>query len=328
MKTKKIILSVYLASFAFFVYAQRVDVPQVFVATSEEEMYKLYDQMLDSARLSNRFLYPGNVERFSFGFFYEFEDRDTILKLVQRCEWKRDDEYICSRSYRGYISNSLSIDFYGRIFNYLKQLDVIENYYIKDDINQLLTPISNIIIKQYESGELNEEDNIKARLLIEETMLRIINGDHNYRGLISYHNYITDNIRKALVDVIENPFYPKEYLDFYMSRQNTSSIDTIGIPESTKEKVLKNRLYSLTEKELKDHLRLSSFLFYQELGKEWGGLSAKEAYLERKRREFYQKGYLPIRDIEEYAHQKDDGLLIKHLKEFKKKYPDYPLKYF
>jgi hypothetical protein len=57
-------------------------------------------------------------------------------------------------------------------------------------------------------------------------------------------------------------------------------------------------------------------------------LSTGQAYLKRKRDEFREQGYLPINYIEEYAYKKQDKLLIKHLKEFKKKHPDYPLRYF
>ena len=64
MKRKRIILTVYLTVFACITYAQRTDVQQIFVATSEDEMYKLYNQMLDSARLSSWYLNPGNIERF------------------------------------------------------------------------------------------------------------------------------------------------------------------------------------------------------------------------------------------------------------------------
>ena len=330
MKKKKIIITMFTLLCAYLMYAQRIDRQERFVAASEEAMYKLYNQMLDSTRLSNWYLNPGNVERFGFGFYddYEIESKDTIMKFVQDCEWKNKDEYICERLYWVSISNCMSIDFYGRFLDYLKQLDKIENYYIKSNINSPLRPIMDIIINQYESGKLNKQDSIKARRLIEETLLRIINDRHIYSIVKKYDKYTTDKIRQALVNVIENPFYPAEYLDFYMSKQDTLSIDTVGIPNSTKEKIIKERLYSLTKEDWLYYPRFSNFLYYKNLGEEWGGISSGQAYLKKKKDEFCEKGYLPINYIEEYAYQKNDELLIKHLKEFKKKHPDYPLKYF
>jgi len=334
MRNKKIILIAVITLLSCYLQAQHKDVQQIFVAISEEEVYDLYNQMLDSARLSNWFLYPGNLELFGVSRFKEIESKDTLMKFVQRCDWQSKDKYICDRFYRSYISNNMPIDFYERFLKYLEQLNKIENYFIKEDIINPLYVIRTILINQYESGKLNKEDSIKARGLIEEIILRLINDDHNYRGLIPYKElgiydkYMTDKIHQALINVIENPFYPTEYLDFYMSKQDTLSIDTVGIPNSTKEKIIKGRLYSLTKEDWIYYPRFSEFLFYKKLGEEWGGLSSGQAYLKRKRDEFREKGYLPINYIEEYAYQKQDKLLIKHLKGFKKKHPDYPLKYF
>ena len=343
MEKKRIILTVYLIVFTCIVYAQRIDVQQVLIATSEEEVYKRYDQMLDSARLSNRFLSPsGGVvydDYFAFGYFYEITSKDTVMKFVQECSWQRNDEYICERFYRSYISNSMPIDFYERFLTYLKQLDRIENYFIKQYSTNPLYAIKNILIKQYESGNLNKEDSIKARRLIEETILRLVNDEHNYRGMISYHKYITDTIRQALVNVIENPFYPTEYLNFYMSQQDTTFLDTTGIPANIrlvwKEHFTPEELQTY-EKERPLYIRLERFRTYERIGKkEYNGLSAGQAYLRRKKEKFREKGYLQINYIEEYAYQKQDKLLIEHLKAFKKKhleefnkqYPYYPLKY-
>ena len=327
MKTKKILLLVMLV-FACLAYAQRIDKQEIFVATSEEEMYKLYNQLLDSSRVSNRFLSPSGgmySDYFGFSFFYELESRDTIMKIVQRCEWKSNDEYICDRFYPSYISNSMPIDFYERFLNYLEQLNRIENYFIKDNINGLLFPILRIVINQYESGILNNQDSIKARELIEETILRLINDDHNYRSLRStYDKYMTDNIRQALVNVIDNPFYPTEYLDFFMSQQDTTFLDTTGIPPNIhprfKERLTPEEL-EIYEKELPLLKRLQNFRMYERIGREeYNGLSAGQAYLQRKRDWFYEKGYLQINHIEDYANEKQDELLLKHLKEFKKKH--------
>ena len=336
MKIKKMMLPICLAFFTCLTYAQRVDTQEVFVATSEEEVFRLYNQMLDSARLFHAFMdLPAHTEPFSFGFLdreRELEGRNTILKFAQDCRrglWNGVWEYRCDRFYWMYISNSMPVDFYGRFLSYLEQLDVIENYFIKHLINRPLFPILEILIKQYEQGKLNEADSIKARILIEETMLRLINDMHDFFRSTRHHKYVTDNVRQALINALENPFYPTAYLEFYMSQQNTSSIDTVGIAEDIMRMGINSRpSRRLTEEEFEDYFRAVRFASYQRLGEEWGGLSAEEAYLERKRREFRQQGFLPINSIARYAHEVQDELLIKHLKEFKKKHPDYPLEHF
>ena len=334
MKKRKFVLTVYLALFACWGYAQRMDTQEIFIATSEKEMYQLYAQMLDSARLSNYFLSPNPmIDRFGFSVFEEIESKDTIMKFVQLCRKNSREDYICKRGYSTYISNCMPVDFYERFLIYLKQMDKIENYYIKSHIYSPLHPVVRIVIKQYESGNLNKDDSIKARQLIEETLLTLINDNHNYRGLLRYDKYITDNIRRALVDVLENPFYPTKYLDFHISQQDTTCLDTVGIPPNIA--TLRRKAHFTPEelevykRDLPLYERLQRFLNYERMGKiEYNGLSAGQAYLQEKRDWFTAKGYLPINEIAKYAYQKQDELLIKHLKEFKKKHPDYPLEHF
>lgn len=325
MKTTTLLLA--MLFFTCLGYAQRIDKQTIFVATSEEEVYKLYDQMLDSLRITSEFLQQNREglrdDNFVFGYFEEIEGSDTIMKFVQNCKWQSDGEYICRRFYRSYISNSMPIDFYERFLKYLKQLDKIENYFIKGCINTPLFPIIDIIEKLYESGNLNKEDSIKARRLIEETILRLINDNHNYRGFIeykgeiTYDKYMTDKIRQALVNIIKNPFYPKEYLDLYMSLQDTVCVDTTGIPAYIRTK----SRWKFTAEEWAYAKRLDEFELYEEIGKEeYNGLSAGQAYLQRKKEKFREKGYLPIKYIADYAYQKNDKLLIKHLEKFKKKH--------
>ena len=326
--------------YSFLVYAQRIDVQQIFAATSEEEMYKFYDQMIDSARLSNRFIHSDDSTRpFNFGFFEEIESKDTLIKFVQEC-WVRRGDYICARFYWIYLSNNMPIDFYGRLLDYFRDVKRRENYFLKIESIKLLDPIIRIIIKKYESGILDEQDSIKALQLIEETLLRLINDAHDYTWLLShkytwlliFDKYITDNIRQALVRVIENPFYPEEYLDFYLSQQDTTVLDTIGIPANIRPQWRPRftpEELQIYEEELPLFERLQRFLRYERIGREeYGGLSAGQAYLRRRQDGFGDKGYLNIRYIEDYAYHKNDELLIKHLKEFKIKHPDYPLRYF
>lgn len=256
MKHKSILLVIYITFFLRLANSQHIDIQKVFVATSEKEVYEIYNQMLDSARLSNYFLEPHPmIEKFSFGYFEEIESKDTLMKFEQECR-KNFQDHICQRVYWSYLSNNMPINFYEHFLLYLKQLDRIENYYIKSSINGQLLPIMRIMINQYESGKLNEQDNIKAQQLIEETMLRLINDNHNYRWLTNHDKYITDKVRKALVNVIQNPFYPVEYLDFYMSQQDTLKVDTVGIPDYIKKKYEKERFYA---DEIAYYERLSRF---------------------------------------------------------------------
>jgi hypothetical protein len=117
-----------------------------------------------------------------------------------------------------------------------------------------------------------------------------------------------------------------------MSHQDTLCIDTVGIPANIRPKwkvQFTPEELQIYERDLPLYMRLQKFLMYAKIGKEeYGGLSAGQAYLQREKDGFYEKGYLPINYIEEYAYKKNDELLIKHLKEFKKKHPDYLLKYF
>jgi hypothetical protein len=309
------------------VYAQRKDVQKIFVATTEQEVFLLYNQMLDSARVSNRFLSPSRGTKndyFAFGFFKEIASKDTLIKIVQSCRQTKNN-YTCKRFYQPYITSTMSIDFYERFLDYLEKINITENFFIKDEINRVLIPIRRIIIKQYESGKLTARDSNTAKRLIESTILKLIKNNHNYRGLFNYETYITDTIRQALVDVIKNPFYPTEYVDFYMSKQDTLSIDTVGISNYAK---IRNWM-TLSGDSLANYQRMLHFQTYEKIGREkYNELSAGQAYLQSLKDDFYEKGYLPIKDIEEYAYQRKDEILIQHLKEFKKKHPDYPLKYF
>jgi hypothetical protein len=165
---------------------------------------------------------------------------------------------------------------------------------------------------------------------MEKATLVMINDSHNFNVVLEY-KYVTDNIRQALANQIDNPFYPPEYLEYHLSKQKPFVVDTVGIPQDFIEKRLSKNHTSfrtLTREELDWDTRLSKFRYYTQLGEEWGGLSAEDAYWERKRRVIYDKGYLPINFIAEYAHKNNDELLIEHLKQFKQKHPDYPLKYF
>ena len=333
-KCRKNISIICLAFFVITVYAQRADRQQIFVATSEKEMHQLFNQMLDSARVSNVFLSPClfRVDWFGFALMREIESRDTLMKFAQCCLESSREGFICDRFYWGYISNSMSIDFYGRFLDYLRKLNTTESYFVKSRVNFPLFLVIRIIKRQYESGELNEQDSVQARQLIEETLLRMINDDHNYRMLVEFHEYVTDSVRQALINVLENPFFPAEYLEFFMSRQDTLHLDTISIPQHLRQRVFYDMRGEFTAEELVYIDKMNVFWSLDRTGREiFGGLSAGETYLKGRKRFFEalgQTGFLPVNHIARYAYKKRDELLIKHLKKFRERFPDFPLEHF
>jgi hypothetical protein len=319
MKMKNILLLTIIALFPFSAYSQCAEL----FATSEEEVYKLYDRLLDSARLSNKCIYPDPYiqDRFGITFIEEFYGADTIMKFEQSSRSKN--------VYNPYLSCDMPIDFYKRLFDYWAGIDIKENYCMKFSFIRQFSTIKDLLIRWYESGKFNKQDSIKAFNLIERAILESIIRGHNYTIMLwTDDKYITDKIRNALIDVIEHPFYPTEYYDIFMSYQDTVHLDTVGIPDTIKMKYLKNSaLYNFSTEERSYWERLSSFFLYEKKGKEQG-LSPGQAYLKQVSAWCTDKGYLLINEIAEYAYRRQDELLIKHLKEFKKKHPDYPLEYF
>jgi hypothetical protein len=331
MKTKMILLAINVVMCFLSMSAQRIDVQNVLVATSEKEMYKLYDNMIDSLRLSNRCLCPTVINVFGFSFFRELNGTDTVMKFVQNC--KKDlGEYTCYNFYQAYLSCDMSMDFYDRLLDYFaKIVDTKENYCIRDQFVDEYAILKRMLVKRYESGKLlNGEDSLKALKLIERTILDGITKGHLYFSALleTDDKYITDKVRDALINILNDPFYPTEYYEIFMSYQDTSFADTTNIPDATKLKYYKKRNLHPSPDESVYYSQLSKFSWYEKTGKKQG-LSPGQAYLKHISSYFgRQKGYLDIYIIERYANKKQDELLIKHLKEFKKKHPDYPLKYF
>ena len=311
--------------FFSLLHAQRVDIQSKFFATTEEEMYSLFNQMLDTIRIERNC--DEEILGNPLGFYHIMESKDTLIVFAQSCNWYGSDEYICNRfSYDSYMSNNMPIDYYKRFLDYLEKVESnSDDYYVKRCTYMPFFSIKEILVKRYESGKLNEQESAKTRSLIERTMLMSVNIVYSYSALIYYDKYMTDNIRKALIKKIKNPFYPTIYFDSYMSQHDTICIDTVGISDEIKRK---HKNYSWSADEYKHIARLNKFYHYKNMGDYWGGLSPGQAYLKEKEDKFFEKGYLPINEIAEYAYRRKDELLIKHLKEFKKKHPDYPLEYF
>jgi len=312
--------------------SQRADTLQRLVATTEEEVFEILDQMLDSMLVSKQYINPEHDDNaFVFGWAQEISSQDTLLLIKQGFDFGGS---VDERFYRSAFSNCQPVAFYERLIKYFitpKSIVPKENPHLNiKPVHQLLT-IRRILIKLHKSGKLSEKDKVEAFKLIEQATLGLITVGRNYVNRGDYDEYVTDNIRQAFIDVLENPFYPTEYLDFYMKQQRDTLyvVDTIGIADVTKEKIMNGRFYHLTAEEQASNLsRYYRYLRYKELGKEWGGLSPGQAYLEEKRRECPYTGYLDIDSIAEYAYRVQDKLLIEHLLKFKEKHPDYPLKYF
>ncbi|NMA82225.1 MAG: hypothetical protein GX966_09735 [Jeotgalicoccus halophilus] len=317
---KHIIISVIFATFSFLLQAQSKAVQQVLFATTEKEMYKIYEQLLDSTLL---------LKEASIGnHFQEIESNDTLVKFEQYCYWHVNGDYICERnSYFSYISNSQPISFYENFLDYLVKLGQNDNYFYKRFSTSPLSAIGNILIRKYEAKKLSQKESKEVLELIEKITLRRINNAHDYWFLYGDNKYMTENIRQALINVIEHPFYPESYLDFYLNEVvDTTVLDTTGIPLEIQKKYKKWKGLYVSGNSDYDS-RLASFHFYKRMGDELG-LSPGQAYMEEKKKAFQEKGYLDINAIADYAYKTQDTLLIKHLKEFKKEHPDYPLRHF
>jgi hypothetical protein len=331
MKAIKVLLTLSIALFFGYTYPQCIEL----FATSEAEVYELYDRMLDSVRTTNDCLYAtgslSDASVFSLSFFEEMNGTDTIMKFEQYCKERyntpsMDNFYIAS------LSCDMPMDFYERFLDYFASLDTRENYCIRKSFVRDYSSLKDMLVKRYESGRLlNKEDSLKALKLIERTELENITRGYLYpSGRDIDDKYMTDKIRMALVNVIKHPFYPKEYYEIFLSYQDTSFADTTNIPDTTRIRLKYRENYGVTAffypEERDYYVQLNRFFWYEGEGRR-EGLSPGQAYLKYISSFFHQKGYVRIDIIEEYAYKRQDELLLKHLKEFKKKHPDYPLKY-
>ena len=95
-------------------------VPNKFIALTEAEVYKLYDQMLDSIKVSGGHVHQNandyDYDFFSFIFFDNIDSKDTIMRVEQ------DFLSLGGRTYFAYISNCMPIAFYERFLDYLKEI--------------------------------------------------------------------------------------------------------------------------------------------------------------------------------------------------------------
>jgi hypothetical protein len=335
---KKVFISIAL-SIACLMQAQQTDIKKRFVATSEKEMYALCELMIDSTIRTETdclYLYTHENERLGMALLHlkRIDNTDTLMMFVQNCGLPMfSDPDFCTNVYFTYISYCMPVAFYARFLDYLKKLRKSKNYHEKNFSFEPLSSIRNILREQYESGKLSKKDSDRALKLIEEISLVNIEEEGDFSFIRwKFDRYMTDKIRKALAHAVDNPVHSSDWLDSYMSLQDTACIDTTGIPANIRPRWKKQftpEELEVYEKEFLLYLRLQKFLIYERIGREeYNGLSAGQAYLQEKRDQFYDKGYKNINTIAEYAYKKQDELLIKHLKAFKEKHPDYPLNYF
>ncbi len=332
---KKIVILLIMSLWSSMLLAQQANnVPKKFVATTEKEMYQLLEKMIDSTLIEKK---NHHQSENLWGYYFEaslsissnyINNTDTLLMFIQDCDENKLSESKCNNEYYASISESMPIAFYERFLNYLDGLRKSDNHHKMWYSFPPLSDIRMILIKQYESKTLNKADSEKALRLIEKISLIKIRDEHYYVYLIvdeaEPSEYMTPKIREALVNAIENPYYPKDFLNSYMLLQDTTFLDITNIPDSIKI-MHKKKPQIMTEYSTK----LSTYNWYQELGKyKYNGLSAGQAYLEEKRKSFSLQGYSGIEDIARYAYKHNDKILIKYLNEFKKKHPDYKVRYY
>jgi hypothetical protein len=300
--------------------AQTKPTQKVLIAKTEKEMYEMYRQLLDSS------LY---YKQQTFSTFRPLSSADTIMRIEQKCYWYGGfpEEFVCENWYNVFLSNAMSLDFYERFLYYLDNYRGTNNIFYMGYSNGPLYLLREGFIKHYESSELSRADSIKALDLIEKTTLLIVNDSYNYEFLYGKPKYITDFIREALINAIKNPFYPKRYLDYYLKEVvDTMRVDTTGIPiDIRNEFVKRSGIYTSGNSDY--DYRLNSFYHFKEKGDELG-ISPGQACIEERKQNFIYKGYLHINVIADYANRTQDTLIVKYLKEFKKKHPDYPLRHF
>jgi hypothetical protein len=138
---RKIMFSLGIMMLPLLLYAQK-DIPNKLSAVSEEAVYKLYEQMLDSAIVFN----ASPISNY----FREIENSDTIMKFEQYCYWYRGEDFVCDRNiYDAYISNKMLIVFYEKFLNYLKNLWNNDNIFYKYYSRYPIRTIRNILISTY-----------------------------------------------------------------------------------------------------------------------------------------------------------------------------------
>jgi hypothetical protein len=308
----------------------------VFVATTEKAMYQLIERLQDSVLQRDYYNEYKNKSDY-FDYVYYAIESDTLMQIKIDCPTMSGKLY--NNFYSVYLSNKMSVSFYDNLFRYAKKLIESQNLYIKGYGFSIGICTGKIIKEQYKSTKLNKADAVKAKKMIEQMSLWNFDDSAGFSDLAFYDRNdsvfqnvseykVTEEIRKELIKAIKNPYYPNYYLDFYMSRQDTSFMDITGIPTAFKEKYNKRNDYSDPTEE-KYAMHILYFNRYKAIADyKYGGISPGKAYLEERKDGYRKKGYKNINNIAAYAYRVQDQILIKHLKEFKKKHPDYSLEYF
>lgn len=291
-------------------------------ATTEKEMYKIYEQFLDSMihfKIDNRI---------TSIWLRTLKSKDTLMILERYCIIPfgyGGQRY--ETSYGMYISDTQPISFYQRFLIYLESLWREDNTYYKNVSCGPLVELRQMFIKKYETEELSAKERKAVFEIIEHTTLRLIKNSRYYYFLFRIdERYVTKKIRQALVESIDNPFYSESYWDFYFQKGfvDTMTIDTTGMPAyiiKLAPKYPKPPYIHIKEEYQQSVSKLYKFYKYEEMGRELG-LSPGQAYIADAKKRFRRNGCTDINPITEYAVIKKDTLLIEHLKEFRRKHPD------
>jgi hypothetical protein len=329
---RRIKLLILFLIFPSLLFSQSGKTQWIKVVTSEEEFYRVYEQMIDSARIFKKQAISVSIR----GFF----DTDTIFKIFNPFDNSFYKHFqpnpCCLRKipyYEGRLSLNMPLDFYERLYDYLDSLYKTGDYYNMFASIEPLNVMKKACINYLESDKLSYNDSLRAYQLLQKVLIRIARDANDFYFLrdTNMDKYITDTIRKILIEKVKNPFYPDFYVNYYMSLiapDTIAIIDTSGIPEEIKNEfpyyfhVIKfKKKYG--DKLFKDYdIRLNRFYYLEDLGKEMG-ISPGKAYLWKKIKKYPYRGFLHLYPILHYAKMNNDTLLLRHLNEFKKKYPSY-----
>ncbi len=143
MKTKLIFSLAVMMLFSSMALAQNRYAVETLVATTEEDVYKLYDRMLDSTRLSNRFIISDpsndNINYFGMVVVREMNSRDTMMLFDRREN---------TRIWRSYISNGQPIAFYGRFIDHIQKAVKRESIFVRREATDPLRIIRRILVNR------------------------------------------------------------------------------------------------------------------------------------------------------------------------------------
>jgi hypothetical protein len=288
-------------------------------AKSEIEVYQIFEQLLDTTI---------RHKKMSFFSVKLFNSKDTLMKIEQNYYFYRgniNDVIYEPNRYNVYISKSMSIDFYKRFGNYLNDLGKSENIFYKLFSLQPLYALRTLMIERYETKTFDSKNNEILSNFIENLTLRILKEGYNFYFLRNNETYLTETIKNAIIEVVNDPFYPECYLDYYLEEiVDTSILQINDIPEYVINQYKRKGFLEDSILRSKYESRICLYLAYKKIAED-DGVSIVDAFLNEKKKKFMYHGFLDINDIAFYAVKTRDSLLISNLKAFTIKYPEYQL---